>query len=125
MRIDDLLARLNQLRTAGELKFLDQLPAGVSTAAPVEIEPLRPAPEFRLLPDRPLLKFHRTAGTVPARSLSARTPNRAAGQALLDSIADFCLPRNLFANFLAFRSKAHYNITYYYNLYTEQDQEDL
>ena len=30
-----------------------------------------------------------------------------------------------FANFLAFRSKAHYNITYYYNLYTEQDQEDL
>ena len=31
-------------------------------------EPLRPAPEFRLLPDRPLLKFHRTAGTVPADS---------------------------------------------------------
>ena len=26
VRIDDLLARLNQLRTAGELKFLDQLP---------------------------------------------------------------------------------------------------
>ena len=53
----------------------------------------------RELPDRPLLKFHRTAGTVPARSLSARTPNRAAGQALLDSIADFCLPRNLFCQF--------------------------
>lgn len=31
-------------------------------------EPLRPAPEFRLLPDRPLLKFHRAAGTVPADS---------------------------------------------------------
>ena len=45
VRIDDLLARLNQLRTAGELKFLDQLPAGVPTAAPVDIEPLRPAPE--------------------------------------------------------------------------------
>ena len=29
VRIDDLLARLNQLRTAGELKFLDQLPAEI------------------------------------------------------------------------------------------------
>ena len=29
VRIDDLLARLNQLRTAGELKFLEQLPAEV------------------------------------------------------------------------------------------------
>ena len=77
------------------------------------------------IPLSPFVRVFQTAGTVPARSLSARTPNRAAGQALLDSIVDFCLPRNLFANFLAFRSKAHYNITYYYNLYTEQDQEDL
>ena len=37
----------------------------------------------------------------------------------------FACPATFFANFLAFRSKAHYNITYYYNLYTEQDQEDL
>ena len=29
VRIDDLLARLNQLRSAGELKFLDQLPAEI------------------------------------------------------------------------------------------------
>ncbi len=53
VRIDDLLARLNQLRTAGELKFLDQLPAGVSTAAPVEIEPLRPAPEPEPAEEKP------------------------------------------------------------------------
>ena len=53
-------------------------------------------------------------------------PKPAAGQALLDSIADLLpAPQPFFANFLAFRSKAHYNITYYYNLYTEQDQEDL
>ncbi len=45
VRIDDLLARLNQLRTAGELKFLDQLPAGPAAVAPVEIEPLRSTPE--------------------------------------------------------------------------------
>ena len=53
VRIDDLLARLNQLRTAGELKFLDQLPAGVSTAAPVEIEPLRSAPEPEPAEEKP------------------------------------------------------------------------
>ena len=77
------------------------------------------------IPLSPFVRVFQTAGTVPARSLSARTPNRAAGQALLDSIADFCLPRNLFCQFSCIRSKAHYNITYYYNLYTEQDQEDL
>ena len=40
VRIDDLLARLNQLRTAGELKFLDQLPAGKVPVAAPSIEPL-------------------------------------------------------------------------------------
>ena len=48
VRINDLLARLNQLRTAGELKFLDQLPGEVKPAAPevVVIEPLKPAAEM-------------------------------------------------------------------------------
>ena len=48
VRINDLLARLNQLRTAGELKFLDQLPGEVKPVAPevVVIEPLKPAAEM-------------------------------------------------------------------------------
>ena len=48
VRINDVLARLNQLRTAGELKFLDQLPGEVKPAAPevVVIEPLKPAAEM-------------------------------------------------------------------------------
>ena len=48
VQINDLLARLNQLRTAGELKFLDQLPGEVKPAAPevVVIEPLKPAAEM-------------------------------------------------------------------------------
>ena len=45
VRIDDLLARLNQLRTAGELKFIDQLPPVVKRTEAVEIEPLKPQPE--------------------------------------------------------------------------------
>ena len=45
VRIDDLLARLNQLRTAGELKFIDQLPPVVKRAEAAEIEPLKPQPE--------------------------------------------------------------------------------
>jgi len=47
VRINDLLARLNQLRTAGELKFLDQLPNEIKPKAPeaVVIEPLKPAEE--------------------------------------------------------------------------------
>ncbi len=44
VRLDDLLARLNQLRSAGELKFLDQLPGEVKSApAPVVIEMRAPA----------------------------------------------------------------------------------
>jgi len=47
VRINDLLARLNQLRTAGELKFLDQLPGEIKPNAPdvVVIEPLKPIEE--------------------------------------------------------------------------------
>lgn len=45
VRIDDLLARLNQLRTAGELKFIDQLPPVVKRTEATEIEPLKPQPE--------------------------------------------------------------------------------
>lgn len=45
VRIDDLLARLNQLRTAGELKFIDQLPPVVKRTEAAEIEPLKPQPE--------------------------------------------------------------------------------
>lgn len=47
VRINDLLARLNQLRTAGELKFLDQLPGEIKPKAPeaVAIEPLKPVEE--------------------------------------------------------------------------------
>ncbi len=47
VRINDLLARLNQLRTAGELKFLDQLPNEIKPKAPevVVIESLKPAEE--------------------------------------------------------------------------------
>ncbi len=43
VRIGDLLARLNQLRTAGELKFLEQLPNEIKAAAPqVVIEIAKP-----------------------------------------------------------------------------------
>lgn len=55
-----------------------------------------------------------------------KTPNK--GAFYLCSLLfflDLCKFLLTFSNFLAFRSKAHYNITYYYNLYTEQDQEDL
>lgn len=59
VRLDDIMRRLNQLRTAGELQFLDQLPpagplAALPPAAPVqvpvtveekktEVEPVKPA----------------------------------------------------------------------------------
>ncbi len=45
VRLDDVLARLNQLRKAGELRFLDQIPADIpvnttaATANPVNSEP--------------------------------------------------------------------------------------
>ena len=51
VRIDDLLARLNQLRTAGELKFIDQLPPVVKRAEAAEIEPLKPEPEAPAPPE--------------------------------------------------------------------------
>lgn len=46
VRIDDLLARLNQLRTAGELKFLEQLPAEIKPPQPevVVIQAVASAP---------------------------------------------------------------------------------
>ncbi len=44
VRIDDLLARLNQLRTAGELRFLEQVPPAVATPPAVKLEPLTSAP---------------------------------------------------------------------------------
>ena len=43
VRINDLLARLNQLRTAGELKFLEQLPSEIKPAAPEVVVIERPA----------------------------------------------------------------------------------
>ena len=43
VRINDLLARLNQLRTAGELKFLEQLPTEIKSAAPEVVVIERPA----------------------------------------------------------------------------------
>ncbi len=47
VRINDLLARLNQLRTAGELKFLEQLPNEIKPKAPeaVIVETRKPLPE--------------------------------------------------------------------------------
>ena len=45
VRINDLLARLNQLRTAGELKFLEQLPNEIRPAAPEVVVIERPKPE--------------------------------------------------------------------------------
>ena len=47
VNLDDILARLNQLRTAGELKFLDQLPPAVkvqSQTPAVETAPAAPSP---------------------------------------------------------------------------------
>ncbi len=41
VRLDDVLARLNQLRKAGELEFVDNLPAGRPAAEPM---PVIPAP---------------------------------------------------------------------------------
>jgi DNA polymerase-3 subunit gamma/tau len=57
VRIDDILRRLNQLRTAGELKFMEQLPpverplpipgavSAIPAPAPVVPAPVAPAPE--------------------------------------------------------------------------------
>ncbi|MCQ2353183.1 MAG: DNA polymerase III subunit gamma/tau [Victivallaceae bacterium] len=47
VRIEDVLARLNQLRTAGELKFLDTLPTGKPAAAATFPEPLPEKPAVK------------------------------------------------------------------------------
>lgn len=50
VRINDLLARLNQLRTAGELKFLEQLPAEIKPAAPEVVVIERPVAKAEAVP---------------------------------------------------------------------------
>ena len=50
VRINDLLARLNQLRTAGELKFLEQLPTEIKPAAPEVVVIERPAANPEVVP---------------------------------------------------------------------------
>jgi len=45
VQIDDLIHRLNQLRSAGELQFLEQLPAEVKTAPPVTVKMVETTPE--------------------------------------------------------------------------------
>ncbi len=47
VRIEDVLARLNQLRTAGELKFLDTLPTGKPAALAAFPEPLPEKPAVK------------------------------------------------------------------------------
>ncbi len=47
VRIEDVLTRLNQLRTAGELKFLDQLPTGKPVALAAFPEPLPEKPQVK------------------------------------------------------------------------------
>ena len=44
VKLDDVLKRLNQLRSAGELKFLDQLPPVRSSERPAVVPPVVPAP---------------------------------------------------------------------------------
>ncbi|MDD5698566.1 MAG: DNA polymerase III subunit gamma/tau [Victivallaceae bacterium] len=45
VKIEDLIARLNYLRQAGELKFLDQLPAAAPPSAKTAAVPAAPVPE--------------------------------------------------------------------------------
>ena len=44
VKLDDVLKRLNQLRSAGELKFLDQVPPVRSTERPAVVSPVVSAP---------------------------------------------------------------------------------
>ena len=72
VRIDDLLARLNQLRTAGELKFIDQLPPVVKRTEAAEIEQGPLLPRLRRNPrrNRPQRKLRRLRQhRPPCRSL--------------------------------------------------------
>ena len=53
VKLDDVLKRLNQLRSAGELKFLDQLPPvkkGPAQAAEIVVPPPAPAPKAEVKP---------------------------------------------------------------------------
>lgn len=68
VRIDDLLARLNQLRTAGELKFIDQLPPVVKRTEAAEIEPLKPQPEAPAPAPGTCRKGHSSPGSAGTRA---------------------------------------------------------
>lgn len=72
VRINDLLARLNQLRTAGELKFLEQLPNEIRPAAPevVVIEQPKPVEPPQAVPP-PKAEALPAAGVPEPEAVSA------------------------------------------------------
>ncbi|MEA4862352.1 MAG: DNA polymerase III subunit gamma/tau [Victivallaceae bacterium] len=91
VRLDDVLARLNQLRKAGELEFLDKIPSGkpapepVSAPAPAVIKPIIAEAS---VPD-PAVKRTVEKTPAPAAELSAPEPPPAAPAAVApETISD-------------------------------------
>ena len=75
VRIDDILRRLNQLRTAGELKFLDQLPV-VEKPLPIPGTPLVavPAPVVEEPAPAPVVEAPAPAPVVEEPAPAVETP---------------------------------------------------
>ncbi len=83
VKLGDVLARLNQLRTAGELKFLDQLPASAPAALPPMPAPRveAPKPEPETVPE-PEVEI----ATPEEENIAAAQPDTAEG--LFSAVTD-------------------------------------
>ncbi len=82
VRIDDLLARLNQLRQAGELQFLDQVPVPEAPRSiPVRVVAVTPAPAAAEVPETPAPAAAEVPETpAPAAAEVPKTPAPAAAE---------------------------------------------
>ncbi|MBR2911015.1 MAG: DNA polymerase III subunit gamma/tau, partial [Lentisphaeria bacterium] len=70
--LDAIMARLNQLRTAGELKFLEQLPP--VTAAMPSIQPATPSPEPAAAQPAPAVEIQAATIQETAPAVEETTP---------------------------------------------------